>query len=356
MATIRQVPSGFWQGIIRKKGNESKSKTFQLKRDCEQWATDTEAQMNRGVYNDLSAAESLTIREGLSRYLIEFTPHKKDFETETYRIKAMIKEPYAKKTLASFGSADLAKIRNDKIKAGFAASTVNKTLTIISQLYEKAAREWRIPCVNPKLQVANVKVNNSRVRRLSDIEIKYLTMALLDDAAGGRKNDEVYRVVMFAIETAMRQGKIVGLYWSDIDLKKKTATIIRKGQQDAAEHHVPLSTAAIKILIGEDDVNVTKIRRGKVFNSTASAIKQSYSKAVKRARRYYELDYDEAVRDDKVLRDLTFHDLRHEAASRLFESGKFDTMEVAAITGHKTLQTLKRYTHFKAEELAKKLG
>ncbi|OCX73846.1 tyrosine-type recombinase/integrase [Acidithiobacillus thiooxidans] len=51
---------------------------------------------------------------------------------------------------------------------------------------------------------------------------------------------------------------------------------------------------------------------------------------------------------------LTFHDLRHEATSRLFEKG-FNTVEVSAITGHKTLQMLKRYTHLKAEDLAKRM-
>ena len=55
------------------------------------------------------------------------------------------------------------------------------------------------------------------------------------------------------------------------------------------------------------------------------------------------------------LMDLRFHDLRHEATSRLFERGVFDSMEVAAITGHKTLQMLKRYTHLRAEDLARKL-
>ncbi|MHB1591685.1 MAG: tyrosine-type recombinase/integrase [Sulfuricella sp.] len=53
---------------------------------------------------------------------------------------------------------------------------------------------------------------------------------------------------------------------------------------------------------------------------------------------------------------LRFHDLRHESTSRLFERGVFDSMEVASITGHKTLQMLKRYTHSRAEDLAKKLG
>ena len=52
---------------------------------------------------------------------------------------------------------------------------------------------------------------------------------------------------------------------------------------------------------------------------------------------------------------LTFHDLRHEAASRLSERG-FEAMEVAAITGHKTLQMVKRYTHLRAEDLVGRLG
>ncbi|WP_437560537.1 tyrosine-type recombinase/integrase [Acidithiobacillus sulfuriphilus] len=52
---------------------------------------------------------------------------------------------------------------------------------------------------------------------------------------------------------------------------------------------------------------------------------------------------------------LHFHDLRHEATSRLFEKG-LNPMQVAAITGHKTLQMLKRYTHLRAEDLAKLLG
>ena len=50
-----------------------------------------------------------------------------------------------------------------------------------------------------------------------------------------------------------------------------------------------------------------------------------------------------------------FHDLRHEAVSRLFELGTLDMMEVAAISGHKSLSMLKRYTHLKAGKLVKKL-
>ena len=59
--------------------------------------------------------------------------------------------------------------------------------------------------------------------------------------------------------------------------------------------------------------------------------------------------------DRAEILDFRFHDLRHEATSRLFEDKGLDIMEVASITGHKTLQMLKRYMHLRAENLAKKL-
>lgn len=68
-------------------------------------------------------------------------------------------------------------------------------------------------------------------------------------------------------------------------------------------------------------------------------MKRSYMRAIRRAG----------------IKDLRFHDLRHEATTRLFEKG-LNIMEVASITGHKDLRMLRRYTHLKAEDLARKLG
>jgi integrase len=55
------------------------------------------------------------------------------------------------------------------------------------------------------------------------------------------------------------------------------------------------------------------------------------------------------------IKDFTFHDLRHEALSRLAERGDFSVLEMAAVSGHKTLQMLKRYTHLQAEKLSAKM-
>ncbi len=72
-------------------------------------------------------------------------------------------------------------------------------------------------------------------------------------------------------------------------------------------------------------------------------------------RRPYEFKaaWFQALRRAKI-RGLRFHDLRHEAVSRLVEAGLSD-QEVAAISGHKSMQMLRRYTHLRAEDLVQKL-
>ncbi|MGC9207933.1 site-specific integrase, partial [Acidithiobacillus sp.] len=97
---------------------------------------------------------------------------------------------------------------------------------------------------------------------------------------------------------------------------------------------VPLSSRAVTVLDA-----LPRSMDGRVFGMTYEAMKQAFDRACKRAG----------------IDDLRFHDLRHEAVSRFFEKG-FNPMEVSTISGHKTLQMLKRYTHLRAEDLAKRMG
>ena len=122
------------------------------------------------------------------------------------------------------------------------------------------------------------------------------------------------------------------MQWSDIDLKKRTAHLPKTKNGEART--VPLSSRAVATLEA-----LPRNLDGRVFGVTYEGIHQSYVRACRRAG----------------ITGLTFHDLRHEATSRLFEKG-LNPMQVAAITGHKTLQMLKRYTHLRAEDLAKLLG
>ncbi len=60
------------------------------------------------------------------------------------------------------------------------------------------------------------------------------------------------------------------------------------------------------------------------------------------------------IKRKQGLADVRFHDLRHEVVSRFVEAG-FSDQEVSAISGHKSVQMLKRYTHLRAEDLVGRL-
>ena len=170
-----------------------------------------------------------------------------------------------------------------------------------------------------------------RDRRLNGDEEKRLREAIEE-----ARNPYLLQVVELAIETATRQSEIVYLEWKHIQLDKRVAHLPKTKNDEARD--VALSTKAVRVLKALGPTQ--EKRRGRVFSGlTSEAIKQAFSRSCDRAE----------------ILDFRFHDLRHEATSRLFEDKGLDIMEVASITGHKTLQMLKRYTHLRAENLAKKL-
>jgi integrase len=96
---------------------------------------------------------------------------------------------------------------------------------------------------------------------------------------------------------------------------------------------VPLSSRAVATLEA-----LPRNLDGRVFGATYEGIHQAFVRACRRAD----------------IEGLRFHDLRHEAISRLAEHG-LSIQELQAISGHKTMQMLVRYTHLRAENLALKL-
>ena len=234
---------------------------------------------------------------------------------------------------------------------GLSASTINKELSVISHLYEVALKDWGINCINPVKQIAKPKVQNSRDRRLSSLEEEYLVRALMDNSAGERSNKVVIDIVLFAIETGMRKSEPFKLEWPDIDMKGRVAYL--RDTKNGKPRAVPLSTKAVKILKSDDDDKVVKVKRGKVFNTTYSALTQSFRRAVARAIRLYKQDTESDMRIEGFLDDFTYHDLRHEATTRLAD--KLQMHELMKVTGHSDARMLARYYHPKAEDLAKKL-
>ncbi|MFO7766484.1 MAG: site-specific integrase [Pelovirga sp.] len=147
--------------------------------------------------------------------------------------------------------------------------------------------------------------------------------------ARGRTLEPLFQL---ALETAIRQGELLSLEWKHVNLSRRTVYLPETKNNDARE--VPLSSKAVAVI-----QNLPRRIDGKVFGVSGSHVSKTFQETCKKLS----------------IENLRWHDLRHEACSRLFEKG-LNPMEVASITGHKTLQMLKRYTHLKAEDLARKLG
>ena len=332
MATFRQRKSGWWQAIIRRKGQGVQSKTFELKVDAKEWARGIEHQMDRGAFVSKAESESTTLSECLDRYLVEVVPTKKSADKEVSKVRIVKNHSIASLFMAAIRGADAARYRDDRLKV-VAPATVHRELAVLSHVFTIARKEWGMEGLsNPVESVRKPRLPQGRNRRVETVEVAENRKSEIELIFEASESVELQGIVLLAIETAMRRGEMVKLEWKHFNLKDCTLTLL--DTKNGEMRVVPLSSQAMSIL-----KSLPRRIDGKVFGLRPDSITHAFSRACIRAG----------------VKNLQFRDLRHESASRLFEKG-LDSMEVASITGHKTLQMLKRYTHLRAKDLAKKLG
>ena len=180
---------------------------------------------------------------------------------------------------------------------------------------------------NPVDRVKMPPSSPARNRRLEDGEFERL-----EEAEKQTKNPHIWPVIVFAIETGMRRGEILGLQWEHVDLDRRIAHLPLT--KNGSSREVPLSTKAADVLEGQGQHNDTT----SPFPVTSNGFRLAWDRLRRRTG----------------LSDLRFHDLRHEAISRFFELG-LNIPEVAFISGHKDLRMLFRYTHLRAVDLVNRL-
>ena len=327
MATFRKRGPWQWQAQVRKRGQPLQTKTFETRAQAEQWARAIEVEMDKGVFISRAEAESTTLKELLERYLVEVTPLKKGAAAETNRLRVFMRHPLAGRFVAGIRGVDIARARDERLQK-VSSSTVKRDLVLLGHVFEVARKEWGIHIQNPVRDIKLPTDCKPRNRRLQEGEEPRLLAACLE-----ARNTYLLPIVKLALETAMRQGELIRLRWEHINLDRRTVHL--PDTKNGESRTVPLSTTAIQVLR-----TLPQSPHGPAFSvTTTEAIKRAYIRAVRRAG----------------IENLRFHDLRHEATTRLFEKG-LNIMEVASITGHKDLRMLRRYTHLKAEDLARKLG
>lgn len=341
MATIVKTPSGTWKAMIRKNGWPTSTKTFRTKRDAEDWSRRTEDEMVRGVFIQRTPSEKMTIETAMIRYVKEVVPTKKPSTQlrEATRVKQLLSH-FGNYSLAAVTSEMVAAYRDLRLEQGKSNNTVRLELALLGHLFTIAIKEWHIGLTySPVANIRKPSPGVGRNRRINLVE-EQLLIKTMDN----HSNPMLGWITRIAIETGMRQSEILTLKVSQVDLKKRVIRLTDTKNDDSRT--VPLTKNATLIiseallnplrpkeieLIFFGEIGKTGKRSPYAFNKTFGDLKAKIGMA-----------------------DLHFHDLRHEAVSRFVEVGLSD-QEVASISGHKSMQMLRRYTHLRAEDLVQRL-
>lgn len=280
-----------------------------------------------------SRVKKFSLFRALDRYLDTVSVHKRGYRQEFWRVSVIKRHPLAQKMMDEVTTVDIAAYRDERLaqvnpRTGkpISGDTVRLELALLSVLYNLAKVEWGTCRANPVAGVRRPKSSPGRDRRLTSSEERRLSRYFQARSA------ELYTIFHLALETGMRQGEILSLRWEHIDLQHGVAHL--PVTKNGSARDVPLSRRA-RQLLQQLPVQLS----GPVFHYKSSGFKSAWRAALQTLK----------------IENLHFHDLRHEAISRLFELGTLNVMEVAAISGHKSLNMLKRYTHLRAYQLVSKL-
>ena len=326
MASISQR-NGKWQVQVRRTGHKSINRIFIQKSEAQKWARQTEIALENGTI-DTGAEHSLKtpLSNILTRYQLEISAHKAGHQIEKYIIKHWLKTPLSSRAIGTIKASDIA-AELDKKRSEWKPATIRKNFGLLRHVFNTAMQLWDIPLKeNPVSKVTLPSVSGHVVRRIPPSFWEALDKHFKD-----RPRNNIYWVIQFAVQTGLRRGEISNLEWTDIDRPNRLLTV--RLSKTNTPRTIPLSESSIAVLeavYGQPE---------SVFDMSTNAIRLAWQRLRKKAK----------------LGDVRFHDLRHEAISRLFELG-LTVPEVASISGHKTTSMLFRYAHADTQRLREKIS
>ncbi|WP_428484600.1 site-specific integrase [Rhodopila sp.] len=333
MASIsRRGP--FWRVRIRCRG-ETLSKTFDTEAEARVWADREEVRVAAGATAAVIRAtpSSLTVAALFERYAREVSPTKRGERWEVIRLRAIA--PAFPMLAIEVDGATMAEWRDRRLKS-VSPATVNRELSLISTVFTRAIKEWRLPLpANPVHQVIWPSKPRGRRRRVSDAERAAIIHELGWDGTSEPNDIRSWIAWSFclALETMMRQGELLALTWGHIHIGRKFCHLPHT--KNGHERNVPLSSRAVALLnlltIGRDGQRVIPVEAG-----TFGAY---FREAVKGA----------------TIEDLHFHDTRREALTRA-ATKITNVAELARASGHRELRSLMVYFEPDVTEIAEKLG
>lgn len=300
------------------------------KAEAAAWALEREAQL-KGTKLPFK-----TVGDAMERFREEVAPGRRGARWEVTRLTRMEKDPLAKVALSALSAADLGGYRDRRLEHVSGAS-VRREFSLLGAVLGEARREWGWLRGNPLQDVRKPQAPPSRKRRISADEVRRMTLAFglsgFEYQSGTHILSAMQRTglaFLFALETAMRAGEILGLTPEHVHLSKRYVHLPNTKNGDARD--VPLSSRALEILEAVSDPDSST-----VFGLNPGTRDVMFRRA----------------RDAAEIPNLHFHDSRAEAIWRL--SDKLNVLELARVIGHRDIRSLMIYYDADASELAKRL-
>jgi integrase len=206
-------------------------------------------------------------------------------------------------------------------------ATINKELAMLSKAFSLAVKEWEWIKENPVSKVKMEKENNERDRWLTQEEER----RLLENSP-----EWLSEIIIFALNTGLRQDELLSLEWSRVDLERKT--ILIQKTKNGKPRTIPLNQSALNVLAQRSKVK--SFKSDIVFmNSRGTKIDKSNLAKV----------FNKAVKEVKIS-NFKFHDTRHTFCTRLAQKG-IDIYKIATLAGHENVRMTQRYSHHCPESL-----
>jgi len=287
------------------------------------------AQVAEGKWFERLPGEEKTFREMMEKYMREHSKKNKSFKSHI-RDKSLsdhLTQFFGDLTVSKISPKLVNEYKTKRRRDGAAPATVNKELHLVGHAYNLAIKEWEWVRENPVGKVSKEKVNNF-IERWLTIEEEVRLLAL--------SPEWLRDIIVFAINTGLRQGEILNLKWPQVDLFRKTVTILEQKNND--RDTLPLNERTLEVL--KSRAKVRHIVSNLVFyNSNGNRIE-----ARNLMRAFY------AATKKAKLEGLRFHDLRHTFATRLVQAG-VDIYAVQKLGRWKTISMVMRYAHHYPESL-----
>jgi site-specific recombinase XerD len=269
------------------------------------------ARIAEGKWFDRLPGEEKTFKEMMDKYLEEHSSKKasaRDFAGYSKKLNSFFGDYMVTEVTPSLIKEYKKKRREDGLKP----ASINRELAAMKKAFNLAIKEWEWIRENPVMKVSMEAENNARDRWLREGEEERLL---------GASPVWLRELIIFALNTGMRLSEILELKWREVDLSRKTVTVIRS--KNGQKRTIPLNEKVSRLLLIK---SISRSNEGEfVFPSQAYTMLSKYN--VGRGFR-------KAARRAKV-QDFRFHDLRHTFATRLVQAGK-DLYKVQRLLGHKS--------------------